>query len=78
MPINPARDEFNLPTLRTVLDDKQVVLDQELGSRITAVKGDFTHVNNLNAGTASSKLVGWDIDGPYHTNYRLVDSPTIE
>ncbi|WP_285120805.1 LPXTG cell wall anchor domain-containing protein [Lactococcus petauri] len=78
MPINPARGEFNLPTLRTVLDDKQVVLDQELGSRITAVKGDFTHVNNLNAGTASSKLVGWDIDGPYHTNYRLGDSPTIE
>lgn len=78
MPISPARDEFNLPSLSTVLDDKQAILDQELGSRITAVEGNFAHKNNLNVGTARSELAGWDIEGEYSTNYRLIDSPAIE
>jgi hypothetical protein len=79
MRIVPERQEFDLPVLSTILGAKQDLLNSEKSSgRVRAVEGDFVHNNNLDVGTAVSALSGWSIEGYYHTNYRLVNSPDIE
>ncbi|MEY8444172.1 LPXTG cell wall anchor domain-containing protein [Lactococcus ileimucosae] len=77
-PIRPELSDFLLPTLSTVLDDKQDLLEREMNDRITVVEGGFVHTNNREVGTAVSALSGWDIGGTHHTNYRLINSPDIE
>lgn len=68
------------PSLSTVNNAKQDLLDQELEKdRVKPVRGGLIHKNNTQVGTARTALDGdWGIEGDGASNYRLLDAAELE